>query len=60
MFLYTTSFGNINICDVREKSNFSVRPTTRLCNQSAAEGPLSMYASSLNFVSSASFLPDST
>jgi len=49
IFLYTQSNGNINICDFREKSDFSYRPSILL--STSTENLSTVYANWLNYVS---------
>lgn len=55
--MYTTSNGLINICDIREKSNFSRKASITLSTQT--ESNPSVFSHWLNYVSQASFLRDS-
>ena len=61
MFLYTLSNGDIHICDLRERSNFS-RKSSQLMRTSAHMqiGPNSIYSNYLSYCSGAEFLPDQT
>lgn len=54
--VYSTSDGEINVCDFREKSDFSSSPSIRM--STSAENRQSQYSSWLNYISSVSFLPD--
>jgi hypothetical protein len=56
LFMYTTSNGNIHICDVRERSDFTKKSSITL--QTQHENQPSVYAAWLNYVSTASFLLD--
>ena len=58
VFLYTTSKGMINICDFREKSNFTNRPSQQLSTALANKGQNDQYNRLLDYVSSALFLND--
>lgn len=55
--MYTTSNGLINICDIREKSDFSRKASITLSTQT--ESNPSVFSHWLNYVSQASFLRDS-
>lgn len=57
LFMYTTSNGLINICDIREKSDFSRKASITLSTQT--ESNPSVFSHWLNYVSQASFLRDS-
>jgi serine/threonine-protein phosphatase 2A regulatory subunit B len=57
MFLYTMSNGQVNICDYRDRSDFSTSASISL--NTAAQNQYSyVYSNWLNYVSTAAFLPD--
>ena len=60
VYLYTTSVGNINICDFRERSDFSARPSLQLSTQAAHGNQGQEFQKWLNYVSSAFFLANGT
>lgn len=60
IFLYTQCTGEINICDFRERSDFSKRPSIQL--KTSLHNNISthqQYTNFLNYCSGAEFLPDS-
>jgi len=58
MFLYTTSRGTINVCDFRERSDFSARPSLQLSTSLANNYKQDAYSKWLDYVSSATLLGD--
>lgn len=59
LFLYTTVAGMINVCDFRERSDFSKRPSLQL-NSAAANDLKGNFSKWLNYVSDAQFLNDAS
>ena len=60
MFLYTTSFGKINICDLRERSDFHKRPSLLL--ETVTKGSKlssNVFSKWTNSVAQARFVPNS-
>ena len=58
-FLYTTSKGRINICDLRERSNFHKKASTQLQVNSSSVGGNSVFCHWVDSVSDAKFVPNS-
>ena len=56
LFLYTTSAGNICVCDVRERSDFSRKPTLSFSVPQASDRRTDMFSKYLDYVSRAHFI----
>ena len=58
-FCYTTSSGYVRICDLRESSNFSGRPSAEFCVKRQKSYGLEIFNSQICQASDAKFIPNS-